>query len=92
MSSLLWRPHPYLIWQAERDVFYVELSGFDHHSDLTDSLDTKFGDMNVGIETFVAEMKAIGMWDSVTVQSLSEFGRTMTTNGAGTDHAWCVAT
>ena len=33
-------------------------------------------------------MKAQGVWDQVAVQSLSEFGRTMTTNGRGTDHAW----
>jgi uncharacterized protein (DUF1501 family) len=42
----------------------------------------------VALETFVAEMKALGVWDDVVVQSLSEFGRTMTSNGRGTDHAW----
>ena len=33
-------------------------------------------------------MRALGVWDDVAVQSLSEFGRTMTSNGRGTDHAW----
>ena len=28
------------------------------------------------------------MWDSVTVVTVSEFGRTLTSNGLGTDHAW----
>lgn len=37
---------------------------------------------------FVAEMKAQNMWDSVTVLTASDFGRTLTNNGAGTDHAW----
>ena len=31
---------------------------------------------------------AQGVWDQVAVQSLSEFGRTIATNGLGTDHAW----
>ena len=30
----------------------------------------------------------MGVWDSVVLQSSSEFGRTMTSNGRGTDHAW----
>jgi len=33
-------------------------------------------------------MKGLGVWGDVTLQSLSEFARTMTSNGAGTDHAW----
>ena len=42
----------------------------------------------MALSTFVAEMKALGVWDNVALQSLSEFGRTMTSNGRGTDHAW----
>ena len=33
-------------------------------------------------------MKAMGVWDQVALQSLYEFGRTMTSNGRGTDHGW----
>jgi len=74
--------------EAERDVFYVSLGGFDHHADVLPALQEKYDDVNVAIGTFVAEMKALGLWDAVTIQSLSEFGRTMTSNGRGTDHAW----
>lgn len=28
------------------------------------------------------------MWDNVTVVVGSEFGRTLTSNGKGTDHGW----
>jgi len=48
----------------------------------------KYRDINVALKTFAAEMKALGVWDQVAVQSISEFGRTVTTNGQGTDHAW----
>lgn len=75
-------------FEAERDVFYVEFGGFDHHAEVLDKLQEKFRDINFALEAFVAEMKAQGVWDHITVQSLSEFGRTLTSNGRGTDHAW----
>ena len=44
--------------------------------------------MNNALEDFVAEMKAQGIWNKVTVVSASDFARTLTSNGKGTDHAW----
>ena len=40
------------------------------------------------LRSFVNEMKSQGRWDDVTVLSASEFGRTITSNGLGTDHGW----
>ena len=40
------------------------------------------------LRKFVDEMRAQGAWDSVVVQTLSDFGRTLVYNGRGTDHAW----
>ena len=33
-------------------------------------------------------MRSEGVWDNVAMPIISEFGRTITSNGAGTDHAW----
>lgn len=33
-------------------------------------------------------MKALGTWEDVTLLTASDFGRTLTSNGVGTDHAW----
>mmetsp|Transcript_72939 Transcript_72939/g.211143 ORF Transcript_72939/g.211143 Transcript_72939/m.211143 type:complete len:120 (-) Transcript_72939:286-645(-) len=33
-------------------------------------------------------MKAQGVWDNVVMLTNSDFGRTLTPNGQGTDHAW----
>mmetsp|Transcript_84204 Transcript_84204/g.168087 ORF Transcript_84204/g.168087 Transcript_84204/m.168087 type:complete len:120 (-) Transcript_84204:508-867(-) len=33
-------------------------------------------------------MEAQGVWDQVAVLTASDFGRTLGSNGAGTDHAW----
>ena len=40
------------------------------------------------LASFEAEMRQQGLWDNVTVVQASEFGRTLTTNGLGTDHGW----
>merc|ERR1719401_879546 len=74
--------------KAERDFFYVSLGGFDFHSNAAEGLEYKFMDINSALESFVAEMKAQGIFDDVVLASESEFGRSLTTNGAGTDHAW----
>lgn len=54
----------------------------------TFNLDPLFGDIDTGLGNFANEMKAQGVWDDVVVLSVSDFGRTLTSNGRGTDHAW----
>jgi len=73
---------------SERDVFVVELGAFDGHNDLGPQLAEKLGQIDAAIKALKDNMVAEGIWDKVTVASLSEFGRTLTTNGRGTDHAW----
>lgn len=81
----------------ERNTFYVNIWGWDSHF----SLDTnpggdpkdlgvkgKWANLNAGLSSFMTEMKAIGMWENVTVTVGSEFGRSLNTNGKGTDHGW----
>jgi hypothetical protein len=73
---------------AERDVFFVQLRRFDTHSSVHSTLDTLFGWVDDAMKAFVTELRDQGVWDSVVVQALSEFGRTLTSNGMGTDHGW----
>jgi len=72
--------------QTERAVFVTQRGGYDTHN--TVNMQALFGDVDKALGSFVAEMKAQGIWDNVAVLTVSEFGRTLTTNGAGTDHAW----
>lgn len=72
--------------ETDRAVFFVDIDGFDTHSDVSENLEALFEDVDAGIRSFVAEMKSQGRWDDVTIFSVSEFGRTITSNGAGTDH------
>eukprot|EP00966_Prymnesium_polylepis_P182634 4231674-Prymnesium_polylepis.1 len=48
----------------------------------------KWDNVNLGLERFASEMKSMGVWDNVTVTMGSEFGRSISTNAAGTDHGW----
>ena len=73
----------------ERDIFFVQIGGFDHHKSLTNSLAGRFWEVNHGIQKFVTEMKAQNMFESVVMMTHSDFARTLTPNsGAGSDHAW----
>jgi len=41
-----------------------------------------------GLAAFQADIEQRGMAERVTTFTLSEFGRTLTSNGDGTDHGW----
>jgi len=73
---------------AERDFFYVKLNGFDLHSDASEGLEELFTDIDDSLRAFVTEIKAQGVWDNVVLATESDFGRSLQSNGAGTDHAW----
>jgi uncharacterized protein (DUF1501 family) len=74
---------------SDRDVLYLELGGWDHHSNMKENLSARFQDLDAALALFEQEMKAQGLWDQVAVVVTSDFGRTLTTNsGTGSDHAW----
>merc|ERR1711916_183889 len=68
---------------TERAVFFTSRGGWDTHT----SHNPPWAAINDGLNKFATEMKAQGVWDDVTVVSVSDFGRTLTSNGDGTDHA-----
>merc|ERR1712166_1083319 len=73
---------------AERDFFIMEDYGYDTHFDMKEGLVNKLTDMNAALDSLVKEVKAEGIWDDVVILPVSDFSRTLTTNGAGTDHGW----
>ncbi len=73
---------------AKRQLFMITLGGFDTHANQLNAQGELLKVLNDGLEKFQAEMDAQGLADSVTLFTASDFGRTMTVNGDGTDHAW----
>jgi uncharacterized protein (DUF1501 family) len=74
---------------VDRDVFYTEYGGWDHHAGQISGLQNNFRELNKSLNLLVTELKLQGVWNDVTIVIASEFGRTLTPNsGGGSDHAW----
>merc|ERR1719203_1460610 len=73
----------------DRQFFFINAGGWDTHSEQNDYFGNLMSGLNNGISAFKNEMKAQGLWDSVTLVMASDFGRTLVANSNdGTDHAW----
>lgn len=73
---------------ASRQVFFVSLGGFDTHDAQNRNHADLMARLSHGIAYFDAVLGAMGVRDSVTTFTASDFGRTFTSNGDGTDHGW----
>ena len=71
-----------------RQIFFVTLGGFDTHDDQKQDQPELLGDVSRSLKAFYDSMQEIGMQDSVTAFTSSEFGRTLSSNGDGSDHGW----
>lgn len=72
----------------QRQIFFVNESGWDHHKNLLSDQHPMLGVVSDGMAEFNAAMEELGIADCVLTFTMSEFGRTLTSNGQGTDHAW----
>ncbi len=78
-----------------RQLFFVQLGGFDHHANQVGSSPLNgqhaalLGGMAQALAAFWNALKAIGMANRVTLFTESDFGRTFAPNDTfGTDHGW----
>jgi uncharacterized protein (DUF1501 family) len=73
---------------SKRQVFMVRLGGFDTHDLLLQRHGILMGQLSEAMSQFHAATVAMGVDDSVTTFTASDFGRTLTSNGDGSDHGW----
>lgn len=73
---------------ARRQVFYVEMEGFDTHQDQANRLPPLQAELDEGLARFARWLDGAGLSQSVTTFTASDFGRTLTANKSGTDHGW----
>jgi len=74
---------------VDRDFFFVQFGGWDHHSKMKVNLATMFDELNTALDTFWAEMDKQKNEDKVVLVATSDFGRTLTANSKdGSDHGW----
>ena len=74
--------------KQSRQVFFVTLGGFDHHSNLLPGQDTLMPQISRALSSFYAALTDLGCENDVITFSASDFARTLGTNGQGSDHAW----
>lgn len=73
---------------ANRQVFFVSMGGFDTHDNQNRSHADLMARLSHALAYFDAQLSQIGAAGQVTLFTASDFGRTFTSNGDGTDHGW----
>ena len=76
------------ILDFNRQIFFLNFGGWDHHDQLLDTQVGMLGALGSALQEFNEALQLIGMEDQVLTMTTSEFGRTLTSNGDGSDHAW----
>jgi uncharacterized protein (DUF1501 family) len=73
---------------ARRQVFLVSLGGFDHHDRLLALQPNLLGNVARALRAFHDVTVELGVANQVTTFTASDFGRTLASNGDGSDHGW----
>ena len=73
---------------VRRQVFFVSLGGFDNHDLQNRNHSNLMARLGHALAYFDSTLGALGARDQVTTFTASDFGRTFTSNGDGTDHGW----
>jgi uncharacterized protein (DUF1501 family) len=71
-----------------RQVFMVSLGGFDLHDNLISSQPTLLTKVSEAMSAFYTATVELGVANQVTAFTGSDFGRTLQSNGDGSDHGW----
>lgn len=77
----------------KRQIFFVQIGGFDTHSAQLNGQATLMQQMSQAINAFYNATVELGLQDKVTLFTMSDFGRTLQPAGSGptavgSDHAW----
>jgi uncharacterized protein (DUF1501 family) len=73
---------------VKRQVFFVGLGGFDTHNTQNSTHTDLMARLAHGLNYFDEVLGSLGARSQVTTFTASDFGRTFTSNGNGTDHGW----
>ena len=73
---------------AKRQTFFVNYGGWDMHDNLITGMTNQMTVVSQAMKAFYDATAELGIADNVTTFTISDFGRTITSNGLGSDHAW----
>ena len=78
--------HPEL--GMRRQIFYVRMRGYDVHDNQNSEMPVLFDELSRALAGFQQALGSLGLADQVTTFTASDFGRSLSANGDGTDHGW----
>jgi uncharacterized protein (DUF1501 family) len=73
---------------AKRQTFFVSYGGWDMHDNLVNGMTNQLAVVSQAMKAFYDATAELGIAENVTTFTISDFGRTITSNGLGSDHAW----
>ncbi len=73
---------------AKRQIYFVSIGGFDNHGAEYEKHAKLLSAIDNAVAAFQAKMEANGDGANVTLFTASDFGRTLRSNGEGSDHGW----
>lgn len=71
-----------------RQTIFIGFGGWDHHGELLNTQAGMLTTMSAALTAFQRALDQLGLQNSVITYTASDFGRTLRSNGRGTDHAW----
>lgn len=71
-----------------RQVFFVSHSGWDNHDELINNQNDNLTTVSQALKSFQDAIDGLGLTDQVVTFTASDFARTLSSNGRGSDHAW----
>ena len=74
--------------QMDRQIFFVGQGGYDTHASQLNDHGPLLGNLSAALSAFYAAMTSLNLGSDVTTFTASDFGRTLSINGDGTDHGW----
>ena len=74
--------------QQRRQIFFVTLGGWDHHDEVLSNQANMLPNLSASLKAFYDATVELGIANDVVAYTASDFGRTLTSNGRGSDHAW----
>jgi uncharacterized protein (DUF1501 family) len=71
-----------------RQTIFIEFGGWDHHTELLANQNRMLGIIDGVLYAYQKSLETLGLAQDVVTFTCSDFGRTLRSNGQGTDHAW----
>jgi len=72
----------------QRQIFFCAVGGYDTHGDQMAAQAGLLTELSSAMNAFYAATVELGVEQSVTTFTASDFGRTLPSNGGGSDHGW----